>query len=152
LQIAESLVEPMEGSPRPTVDRAPLLQPAPRAPLVPATPPPPAAARVAEPASRPTPRPAPAPPVQSSAERVKEQFRRRFWRQMGLTAIMLPAAVAARLDRQAGHSPLELAGLAVVFVAFVLTLVNWRCPECGRYLYRRIYPRTCPRCGVTFHD
>ena len=28
----------------------------------------------------------------------------------------------------------------------------WRCPSCNRYLFRRFYPHTCPRCGVTFHD
>ena len=71
---------------------------------------------------------------------------------MLLTAIMLAAFWFARLDQREGHSAVEIAALAVLFVALILTFINWRCPSCNRYLFRRIYPSTCPRCGVTFHD
>jgi hypothetical protein len=72
---------------------------------------------------------------------------------MLLVAILLPAVIVAKLESpEAPHSPLELTALAVVLVGVVLTFINWRCPRCSRYLYRRIYPRACPRCGVTFHD
>jgi rubrerythrin len=65
---------------------------------------------------------------------------------------MLPAIWAAKLDARESHSSLEIAGLGVLFLGLGLTLINWRCPQCNRYLYRRLYPSSCPRCGVTFHD
>ena len=71
---------------------------------------------------------------------------------MLLTAIMFFAFLAARIDSRETRSALEITALAVFFVGFFLTLINWRCPQCNRYLFRRIYPRSCPRCGVTFHD
>jgi hypothetical protein len=141
---------------------APPLQPAQRRPLSPAerAPVQPAAPATVQPV--PPPLVAPARRVetktradslaQSSAQRVRDQFRTRFHRQLLLIAIMLPAIWAARLDSRDSHSPLEIVGLAVLFVGFALTLINWRCPSCNRYLYRRIYPASCPRCGVTFHD
>jgi hypothetical protein len=119
--------------------RAP-SQPAPRAT---ANVPPP------QPATRPTAQQATASPTAPS---VKDQFRVRFRRQLVLIVVMLPAVWAAKLNSRESHSPLEIAALAVIFVGFILTLINWRCPSCNRYLYRRIYPRSCPRCGVIFHD
>jgi rubrerythrin len=83
---------------------------------------------------------------------VKARFRTRFRRQLLLTGITLPAIWAATLDSPEGHSFVEITALTVVFVAVILTFVNWRCPRCNRYLFRRIYPSACPRCGVTFHD
>jgi hypothetical protein len=108
-------------------------------------------------ANVPPPQPATRPPAQRvtappTAPSVKDQFRVRFRRQLGLIAVMLPAFFAAKLDSSKTHSPLEIAALAVIFVGFILTLINWRCPSCNRYLYRRLYPRSCPRCGVVFHD
>ena len=90
--------------------------------------------------------------AEPSDQQVRDQFHLRFRRQMLLVAIMLPAFVVARLDSRHIHSSREIGALAVFFVGFILTLINWRCPRCSRYLYRRIYPSTCPRCGVTFHD
>jgi hypothetical protein len=140
--------QPLQPAERP-------LQPAQRAPF------PPAQGAAALPRSAPVPSPPPSkaptrpraePAPQSPEQLVKEQFRARFRRQLLLTAIMFPAAIAAKLNSRETHSPLELTGLAVFFVGLILTLINWRCPSCNRYLYRRIYPSRCPRCGVTFHD
>jgi hypothetical protein len=86
------------------------------------------------------------------APSVKDQFRVRFRRQLVLNAVMLCSFFAARLDSKEIRSPLEVAALVVLFVAVILTLINWRCPSCSRYLYRRFYPRRCPRCDVLFHD
>jgi len=131
------------------------LQPAPRAALKPASGPfvPPPARTAAVPAPPPpkvATRPRRAEPTPEQL--VKDQFRVRFRRQLVLIAIMLPAVIAAKLNSEEIRSPLELAALAVVFVGLILTFINWRCPSCNRYLYRRIYPSSCPRCGVTFHD
>ncbi|MCA1664638.1 MAG: hypothetical protein LC659_10275 [Myxococcales bacterium] len=155
-----------QSRPLQPAQRAP-VQPAPPTPVQPAPPPPvqsarPMPLRAAQPRFVPPlartgpvrpPQPSTeAPPPPSSEQLVKDQFRVRFRRQMLLTAIMLPAAVAAKLDSRDIESPLELAALTVALVGVILTLINWRCPSCNRYLYRRIYPSRCPRCRVTFHD
>jgi hypothetical protein len=90
--------------------------------------------------------------AESNDQLVRDQFRVRFRRQMLLIAIMLPSFVVAKLDSHEVKSSREIAALAVLFVGLILTFINWRCPRCNRYLFRRIYPRACPRCGVTFHD
>jgi len=130
----------------------PSLQPAQRPPSRPAIQPPSTPPARAPLAPRAPVKPSEQPPAKSSAELVKDQFRARFRRQLLLIAIMFPAVLVAKLDSRDTSSPSEIAGLAVFFVGFVLTLINWRCPQCNRYLYRRIYPSACPRCGVTFHD
>jgi rubrerythrin len=71
---------------------------------------------------------------------------------MLLSGIMLPAIWAAKLNSPEGHSPVEVTALAALFIALILTFINWRCPACNRYLFRRIYPRSCPGCGVAFRD
>jgi hypothetical protein len=96
--------------------------------------------------------PPPAPSAGSDDQLVKDEFRVRFRRQLALIAIMLPAVWAAKLDSHELRSPREIVGVIVIFAGFILTLINWRCPRCNRYLYRRLYPSSCPRCGVTFHD
>jgi hypothetical protein len=83
---------------------------------------------------------------------VKDQFRIRFRRQVLLIAIAVPAIWVAQLDSPNGHSSFEVVGLTLLSAALLLTFINWRCPSCHRYLFRRIYPSTCPGCGVTFHD
>ena len=88
----------------------------------------------------------------SDEQLVKDQFRVRFRRQLVLIAILLPAVWAAKLGSYEIRSPLEIIGLVVIFTGVILTLINWRCPRCNRYLYRRLYPRRCPRCDVIFHD
>jgi hypothetical protein len=155
-----------ETQPRQAAEPRPLqpaqrasLQPAPRAPV------PPAQGPFVPPAARTAPVPAPQPskiatkraraeaPPQSSEELVRAQFRVRFHRQLVLMAIMFPAVIAAKLkSHEPVQSPLEMAALAVVIVGLILNFINWRCPSCNGYLYRRIYPSSCRRCGVTFHD
>lgn len=41
---------------------------------------------------------------------------------------------------------------AVAFGSLIYTLINWRCPACGKYLSKRVDPSSCPGCGVKFTD
>ena len=41
-------------------------------------------------------------------------------------------------------------GFAIILVGFLLTVLNWRCPECKAYLGREFRPRNCRTCGVLF--
>jgi hypothetical protein len=152
--IETPLPQPARRAPLQSAQRAP-LQPAPRSSVHPAR-----AAQTSTSRSAKPPTPGVGTNAKSTADSsaesttqlVKDEFRVRFRRQLLLIAIMLPAIWAARLDSPKGRSTLEIMGLAVIFVGVTLTFINWRCPSCNRYLYRRIYPRTCPGCGVTFHD
>jgi hypothetical protein len=45
---------------------------------------------------------------------------------------------------------LFVGGFSVIFFCFVLTFLNWRCPECRAYLGREFRPRSCRKCGVPF--
>jgi hypothetical protein len=42
------------------------------------------------------------------------------------------------------------AGFAIILVGFLLTYLNWRCPECNAYLGREFRPRNCRACGALF--
>ena len=86
------------------------------------------------------------------AEAVKQEFRRRWIRQLVATVIVFAALLlAGAFTRSAGADSREYApyvASAVVVGLLVFSLVNWRCPACNRYLYKDIYPRHCSRCGV----
>jgi hypothetical protein len=50
------------------------------------------------------------------------------------------------------ESVIYIVGFGVVALYFLVTLMAWRCPECGAYLGRELHPACCPRCGVSFTD
>jgi hypothetical protein len=99
-----------------------------------------------------TPKATTEPSPESTDQLVKTKFRARFRRQMLLNGILLAGLWGANLNAPEVHSPGELTALAAIFVGLILTFINWRCPACNRYLFRRIYPRSCPRCDVAFRD
>ncbi len=37
---------------------------------------------------------------------------------------------------------------AVIVAAVIFSLLNWRCPSCGKYLGKGINPAFCPKCGI----
>jgi hypothetical protein len=86
------------------------------------------------------------------AETVKQEFRRRWIRQLVVTLIALAAlALSGAFTRNAGvdSGPIPPYLLvAIVIGLLIFSLVNWRCPACNRYLYRDIYPRHCSGCGT----
>jgi ribosomal protein S27AE len=49
-----------------------------------------------------------------------------------------------------GLSPSVVVGVFALLMGggLVFSLLNWRCPACGRYLGKHINPSFCHRCGV----
>ncbi len=41
-----------------------------------------------------------------------------------------------------------LVWLILVVVVLVLSYINWRCPNCGALLGRRLSPSNCTNCGI----
>jgi len=86
----------------------------------------------------------------------KERFAKKWRRQIVLTIVsigaMSPLVIAEKSANQAAFGiPPSVWGpfVLVMLVTFAgLTLYNWRCPACGRYLGRSFRPSFCPKCGV----
>jgi len=60
-----------------------------------------------------------------------------------LLMIVLPESLAFPFGKGAPPLPFLLVPLFIVF-----SLINWRCPACGKSLGRQISPRYCSLCGV----
>ncbi len=90
----------------------------------------------------------------------KEEFAAKRRRQILAVIPALAAVVAiAVLGDTAGSAFLGLSaavwrpvGIAVVVGVAGFSLLNWRCPACGRYLGRSFNPAFCPKCGVALRD
>jgi hypothetical protein len=83
--------------------------------------------------------------------------RRRQWLAV-LPALAAVVVIAIVSGRQAGGflglDPAIWQPIAFVVVlgAVGFSLVNWRCPACGRYLGRTFNPAFCARCGIALRD
>jgi hypothetical protein len=88
---------------------------------------------------------------QNDPAQIKQKFRRTLTLQVALSFGMLGAiCVFLLIQRQWGDLsfvPLIAIG-AVTLVAIIVSLFNWRCPACRRYLGRSLWPAYCSRCGV----
>ena len=89
----------------------------------------------------------------------KKQYAVRRRRQLfvGLPLILIAIAFVAQ-NKGAG---IYLGGIPITGVAPLLiiavgvllfSVMNWRCPACGKYLGESFNPEFCPKCGVTLHD
>jgi len=83
--------------------------------------------------------------------------RRRRW--LGVAVIFIAVLVVVLTGNRIGGPLLGIGaavwqpvGVVVVLGAVVFSLINWRCPACGRYLGRTINPAFCPRCGIALRD
>ena len=92
-------------------------------------------------------------------EEQKNKFKAQFAKKRRNQRILALPAIAAIISVTVGHRHIgqalgvsgELAwGAAFVVVLgyLVFSLINWRCPACGKYLRRGLSPNHCPQCGV----
>lgn len=83
--------------------------------------------------------------------------RRRRW--LGVAVILVAVVVMVLAGRRPGGTVLGIGpatwqpiGIVVVLGAVIFSLINWRCPACGRYLGRTFNPAFCPRCGIALRE
>lgn len=90
----------------------------------------------------------------------KEQYGRRRKAQWIIAAIIIGAGGLLVMSQAAlARGPNDRLALsfltlfiAIVLVALVFTLRNWRCPACNGYLGRNMGVNFCPKCGVQLRD
>jgi len=90
----------------------------------------------------------------------KEEFavrRRRRW--LAVAVILATVVVMVVAGTRPGGilfgigvATIRAACVVIVLGAAVLSIVNWRCPACGRYMGRTINPAFCPRCGIALRE
>jgi hypothetical protein len=95
-------------------------------------------------------------PESSYTDHQKAEFKAEFAtrrRRQWLT--MLPALAVLVIVVVSGRQTGNGFGLGAALVAVgvvVFSLINWRCPACGRYLGRTFNPAFCARCGIALRD
>lgn len=86
---------------------------------------------------------------------VKAEFKKRRTTQFLITIpVILVVLPMIMLERSGGNeiwgipaSVISVVALITIFIVVVVSLFNWRCPKCKRYLGKRINPKFCSRCG-----
>jgi len=91
------------------------------------------------------------PPV--DYDRVKAEY------QVKAAVLMVPIfflIVMMRSDARRGAAPASPALAVIAFVGMFtgagLSIWNWRCPTCRRYLGKAFNPRFCQSCGAHLRD
>jgi len=89
----------------------------------------------------------------------KAEFSRRRRNQLIATVPMIAAVLGAAfgegyITQTLGLRMEVFGGIALVVIAagVIFSLVNWRCPACGRYLGKGMGPNHCPKCGVALRS
>jgi hypothetical protein len=87
---------------------------------------------------------------------IAASFRARRIRQIAILFALVPALIIVKFgDGIAGlvnAPPLELwhAGIVVLVLCLVVSIWNWRCPNCGASLGRSLNAPHCPKCGCSY--
>lgn len=90
------------------------------------------------------------------ANEIKQQFKKRKIRQILLAIPFTPVAFilvfTSRSDDQLiasiPNEHLLLGSLVLVVLGLIFSLINWRCPNCNKYLGKNANLKFCPKCGV----
>jgi ribosomal protein S27AE len=92
---------------------------------------------------------------QKAAHRTEFALRRKRQLFVSIPLVVVMLGVMVVLDDKTkasvwGLSPSVVVGIFAVLMGggLVFSLLNWRCPACGRYLGKHISPSFCHRCGV----
>jgi hypothetical protein len=88
--------------------------------------------------------------------RIRSEFAARRRRQYLLAGPLVAAALAVALAADKGPGALLGVPASVWGPLFLVAVAggalysfhNWRCPACGRWLGRTIFPRYCVKCGA----
>lgn len=84
------------------------------------------------------------------AQFAKKRRNQRILRVPTIAAIISVTLGERHVGQALGVSREIIRGAAFVVVLgyLVFSLINWRCPACGKYLRRGLSPNHCPHCGV----
>ena len=83
-----------------------------------------------------------------------------YLRHIVMVLVLTGGVAALRWLEKARPQPVAVLGIpagifywtlvAAVLATTVAALLNWRCPACGIWLGKNLYPRFCYRCGARF--
>lgn len=85
---------------------------------------------------------------------IKQQFKKRKTRQLLVAIPLLPAVFIIALMDDTGkvlisgipNLYLLIAAGAIIVSGLIFSLINWRCPNCKKYLGKRFNPKFCASC------
>lgn len=87
---------------------------------------------------------------------IKSDFKKRRTRQLLLLIPLVPIIFLMVFISKSNPSDIAgisaetitYAGLGIVICAVIFSLVNWRCPACGKYIGKSLSPKFCEGCGA----
>jgi hypothetical protein len=73
---------------------------------------------------------------------------------LGLVLAVLVLGIELEIDgRISKEGYLAIASVVLLMIPIVvMTLINWRCPVCGKYLGSSINPKRCPHCKAELRN
>ncbi len=87
---------------------------------------------------------------------IKTEFKKRKIRQIIVAVLIVPIVGILFYVREnpdallfgLNYDQIGLVALVIIGLALIFSFINWRCPNCKKYIGKKINPNHCSHCGV----
>ncbi len=80
---------------------------------------------------------------------VMTEFRKRHRIQLTLAAVFVAVLIGfSVISGRSSDDALAWVMLPLIAAVLIVSLLNWRCPACNRYLGKTMFPKFCGKCGA----
>ncbi len=88
---------------------------------------------------------------------IKAAFKKRQFNQIIVAVIVIPIVIVLFIFEKnpdmiilgLNNDQIGMGGIGIVGAAVIYSFINWRCPNCNKYLGKQISPKNCSRCGAS---
>lgn len=87
---------------------------------------------------------------------IKAEFKKRKKKQFLLAIPMIPSILLVAFMQDFESQFIEgipniyllFVALVIIIAGLIISIFNWRCPSCNKYLGKKFNPKFCSNCGV----
>lgn len=87
---------------------------------------------------------------------IKQKFKQRKIRQIIIVVLIIPIMILLLQIKKnpdseifgLNYDQIGIVSLIIIGAAVIFSFINWRCPNCNKYLGRRMNINNCSNCGA----
>lgn len=91
---------------------------------------------------------------------IKTEFRKRQIKQIIIAIIIVPVFGVLLYAKEnpksillgLNYDEIELISVVIIGLVLIFSFINWRCPNCQKYIGKKINPNHCSNCGVELNN